>query len=222
MFLIGFVFFAVEAPNTFGQGGIINEVFARMDAHNKALTSLKASVTMVKVNTQLGGVQDTNEGTAIYLPQRGKDALIRIDWKSPKESLAVVNKQYVIYRPALSQAYTGSTNDAQKNPKAGNALSFMNMSRAQLKQNYDTVYLGQETVRGGVQTWHLQLTPKAKSNYKAAEIWVDGNGMPVQSKVIENNGDSTTVLLSGLQKNVKISGSEFKITLPKETKIIKS
>lgn len=220
MFLIGFVIFAGSVSNAAGQG-IINEILARMDAHNKALSSLRSQVTMVKVNAQLGGAQDTMEGNAIYLPVRGKDPLVRIDWKSPKESLAVVNKQYIIYRPALSQAYTGTTESAKGNAKAGSALAFMSMSRAQLKENYTIAYLNQETVTGGVQTWHLQLTPKTRTSYKSAEVWVDGNGMPVQSTVIEHNNDSTTILLSGLQKNVKINASEFKIDLPKVTKIIK-
>jgi outer membrane lipoprotein-sorting protein len=221
MFLIGFVIYVGAASNASAQG-IINEILGRMDAHNKSLTSLKANVTMVKENAQLGGALDTTEGTAIYLPVRGKDPLVRIDWVSPKESLAVVNKQYVIYRPALSQAYTGNTDSAKGNAKAGGALAFMSMSRAQLKQNFSIKYLGEATVKGGTNTWHLELTPNARTSYKSAEVWVDGNGMPIQSKVVEHNNDATTVLLSNLQKNIRINTADFKVDLPKGTKIIKS
>ena len=130
-----FLFGAASVSTASGQ--ILNEILKRMDEHNKSLTSLRADVTMVKENAQLGGALDTNEGVVIYLPQRGKDALVRIDWKSPKESLAVVNGNYVIYRPALSQAYVGTTKSASGNAKVGGALSFMNMSRAELKANYE-------------------------------------------------------------------------------------
>ncbi|PYS86559.1 MAG: hypothetical protein DMF62_15405 [Acidobacteria bacterium] len=222
MFLIGIVIFVGSAATGSAQADIINQILTRMEEHNKALTSLKANVTMVKENAQLGGALDTTEGTAIYLPVRGKDALVRIDWVSPKESLAVVNKQYVIFRPALSQAYTGTTDSAKGNAKAGGALAFMSMSRAQLKQNYSIKYLGEANVKGGANTWHLELTPNTKTSYKSAEIWVDGNGMPIQSKVIEHNNDSTTVLLSNMQKNIRINTADFKIDLPKGTKIIKS
>ncbi len=216
-----FLFGAANVSNASGQ--ILNQILKTMDEHNTRLTSLRADVTMVKENAQLGGALDTNEGVVIYLPQRGKDALVRIDWKSPKESLAVVKKQYVIYRPSLNQAYVGSTDSAKGNAKVGGALSFMNMSRAQLKANYDVKYLGEATVKGGVKTWHLDLTPKARTSYKSAQVWVDGNGMPVQSKVIEHNNDSTTVLLSNLQKNVRINTSVFVIDYPKATtKVIKS
>ena len=128
----------------------------------------------------------------------------------------------MIFRPALSQAYTGNTESAKGNAKAGGALAFMSMSRTQLKQNYSIKYLGEATVKGGANTWHLELTPNAATSYKSAEIWVDGNGMPLQSKVVEKNNDTTTVLLSNLQKNIKINTGEFKIDLPKGTKIIKS
>lgn len=220
MFTIGFVIFG--GAQAASAQGIVNEILARMDAHNKTLTSLRANVTMVKENAQLGGALDTTEGTTIYLPQSGKNPLVRIDWVSPKESLAVIDKQYVIYRPALSQAYTGNTANARGNAKAGGALAFMNMSKAQLKQNYAIKYLGEATVKGGVKTWHLEMTPNARTSYKSAEIWVDGNGMPIQSKVIEHNNDSTTVLLSNLEKNVKLNRSQFKVNLPSDTKIIKS
>ncbi|MFL6467283.1 MAG: LolA family protein, partial [Pyrinomonadaceae bacterium] len=162
--LIGFVIFAGGIINASGQN-IINTILARMDEHNKALTSLRASVTMVKANSQLG-VSDTDEGTAAYLPIRGKDPAVRIDWTRPrKESLAVIDKQYIVYRPELGQAYKGTTDSAKGNAKAGSALAFMNMSRAQLKQNYSIKYLGEETVKSGVKTWHLELTPNARTNY---------------------------------------------------------
>jgi outer membrane lipoprotein-sorting protein len=86
----------------------------------------------------------------------------------------------------------------------------MNMSRAQLKANYNVKYLGEETVKGGTKTWHLELTPNSRTNYKSADVWVDGNGMPVQSRVTEHNNDTTTVLLTNLQKNVRINASEFR------------
>lgn len=196
------------------------EILKRMDEHQKALTSLKANVVMDKFNSQLNE-HDINEGTSMYLPGKGRDALVRIDWTKPtQETLAVVNKQYVFYNPRLNQAIVGKSDS--KGNKAGNALSFMNMSKEQLGANYTVKYLGQETVSGGAETWHLELTPKTAQSYKSAELWVDGNGMPVQAKVIENNGDSTTVLLSNLQKNVTIDAKQFKVNLPKGVTIVKS
>jgi outer membrane lipoprotein-sorting protein len=200
--------------------GVLNEILKRMDAQNKSLTSLRANVTMVKENAQLGDAE-TTQGKVLYLPQRAGSPFVRIDWVKPDESLAVVNKQYVIYRPRLQQAYTGTTDSAKGNAKAGGALAFMNMSKTQLKANYDVEYLGEATLSNGTKTWHLRMTPKIKASYKSAEVWIDKDGFPTQSKMVEANNDATTVLLSNLEKNVTINAAVFKIELPKGTKIIK-
>jgi outer membrane lipoprotein-sorting protein len=214
-----FVFSAFAATETSAQ---VNDILKRMDEHYKALTSLRTNVTYIKYDSVVQE-SDKMEGKAIYLPQKGKNALFRVDWKNPDESLAVVDKQYVIYRPRLKQAIVGSTDKAAKNASGvSSPLAFINMSKAQLKANYDIKYLGEETVGGSAQTWHLELTPKTAQKYKMAEIWVDGNGMPIQMKIIENNNDTSSVLLTGLEKNVSLNGPDFKINLPKDTKIVKN
>ena len=149
---------------------IVTEILKRMETHRNSLTSLRASVTMVKYDSVLKD-SDTTEGTTSYLPAKGKDAYVRIDWTKPaNEILAVANGKYVLYRPRLKQALVGNSKNAQGNGKASNALAFMNMSKAELKANYTVVYLGQENVSGGSSTWHLQLTPKTKSTYKSAKF----------------------------------------------------
>src|SRR5262249_9353258 len=137
------------------------------------------------------------------------------------ESLSVVNKQYVMYRANLGQAYTGSVNSVKQKGVNG-ALSIINMSKAELKANFDINYVGQENVSGGTATWHLQLVPKSGASYKNDDIWVDADGMPIQMKQTENNGDSTTILLSSLNKNSNINAREVQVSIPKGTKIIKS
>src|SRR5258707_2167776 len=85
----------------------------------------------------------------------------------------------------------------------------MNMSKEQLKTNFNVVYLGDETLKDGTRTFHLELKPKAATSYKSAELWVDGDGMPRQTKIVEQNNDTTTVLLSNIRKNETIKGSLF-------------
>lgn len=213
------LFFSVFTVSETKAQGTLTEVLKRMDEHNKALTSLQASVKMDKYNSQIDE-HSLQEGTVKYAPQKGKDALVRIDWIKPvEESLAVGNGEYILYRPRLKQYITGKVSDAKSGGKgANNALAFINMSKAQLKANYDVKYFGQETVGGGIPTWRIQLTPKNKTNYKTAELWVDGNGMPIQAKVIENNDDTTTVFLSNLQKNINIKADVFAIKPAKDAK----
>lgn len=215
---LGLFFSAFAVTETNAQQ--INEILKRMETHRQNLSSLRANVMMVKYDSVLK-VPDTTEGTSMYVPLKGRDALVRIDWIKPAETLSVVKGQYIIYRPRLNQYLTGSTKDAKGSGKANNAMSFMNMSKAELKANYNIVYLGDETVSSGTRTAHLQLTPKTAQSYKSAEIWVDANGMPIQAKIIEKNNDTTTILLSNIKKNERINVNDFKVQLPKNAQQVK-
>ena len=203
------------------RANVVTEVLKRMDEHYKKLSSLQANVTREIYQSQLGET-DKASGTISLLPGKGRNFSLRLDWEKPKvESISVVNGQYVAYVPSIEQAWTGSSGSKTLNDKGGNALQVMSMSREEIKANYNVEYLGQESVSGGIPTWHLKLTPKAKSNYKFVDLWVDGNGMPLQGKITQLNNDSDSILLSNLKKNVTLNASIFSIKLPKGTKIVK-
>lgn len=207
---------------TVAQPGPLGEALKRMETNYQNLSSLTSAITMDKFNAQLGE-HDVSEGSVIYIPQKGRDAAFKVDWTKPaKESLSVINKSYVIYRPNINTAYQGKVDKAQNSAKANSALAFLNMSKTQLKANYNIDYVGQENVSGNIATWHLLLTPKVATNYKTADLWVDKNGMPLQAKVTENNNDTTTILLTNPQKNVTVNANDIQIRPPKGTKIIQS
>ena len=205
-----------------GQGaGLVSSVLSRMEKNRASLKTLRAGISMVKYNSQLG-VEDKYNGVVIYMPTGGRQAAVRIDWSSPRrEVLAVTNNKYTIFRPALKVAYTG--NAQSKGNGARGVMEMMNMSRQQLETRFHPVKdVREETLWGGVSTIHLTLVPKGDAGYKYAEVWIDNAGMPVQTKIVEKNDDSTTVRLTGLEKNQKISASEFEVKLDANTKIVKS
>lgn len=201
---------------------VVNEILKRMETHRSMLKTLRSDITMDKYNPQLD-IHDVKQGNVTYVPGRTeRDMYININWTKPvQEELSIVEGEYTIFTPRLKRAIKGKVDAAKNSAGAGNALAFMSMSKDQLKANYTVKFLGEEAVKSGAQTFHLLLTPKAANKYKSAEIWVDGNGMPVQAKVVENNNDSTSVLLTGLRKNETINAGVFKKKLPKDTKIIK-
>lgn len=201
---------------------VLRKILKRMDDNNKSLTSLKGNIKMAKHDPVLGET-DLSEGELNYLPGRSqKKIYIRIDWAKPfVEHLAVANGQYVLYRPKEKRAIVGNVDSAKGSAKTGGALAFMTMSKAELSANYQVDYIGDETVSGGVNTFHLKLTPRKATSYKSADLWVDANGMPVQAKVVEKNNDTTTILLSNIQRNATVKASVFKISPPKGTAIVR-
>lgn len=204
-----------------GQGaGLVSSVLSRLEKNRASLKTLRSGISMVKYNSQLG-VEEKYNGVVIYMPTSGRQAAVRIDWSSPRrEVLAVNNNKYTIFRPALKIAYTGNARDKRE---AGGIMDMLNMSRQQLETKFQPVKdVREETLWGGVTTIHLTLVPKGNAGYKYAEVWIDNSGMPVQTKIVEKNDDSTTVRLTGLEKNQKISSGEFEIKLDPNTKIVKS
>lgn len=215
---LGFFFNAFAVTETKAQH--LNEILKRMEAHRAQLQTMQSSVTMVKRDSLLDE-NDTYQGTVKYIPGKSEnDMYIRIDWTKPDEKLAVIKTDYILWRPQLNQVIVGKVGKAKNSANTGGALSFMSMSKTQLKANYSVKYLGEATLSSGAKTVHLELTPKNKQKYKSAELWVDADGMPLQMKVVENNNDSTTVLLFNVKKNPKLDGKDFVINYPKTAKKI--
>ena len=213
----------ITPTTTNGQGaGLVSSVLNRMEKNRQTLKSLRAGISMVKYNSQLG-VEDKYAGVVIYLPGEGRQASVRIDWSQPRrEVLSVNNNKYTIFRPALNVAYMGDSRRMKDN-KAGGLMEMMNMSRGQLEARFQPVKdVREETLWGGIGTIHLTLVPKGNAGYKYAEVWIDSAGMPVQTKIVEKNDDSTTMRLTNMEKNQKINSSDFDVKLDSNVKIVKS
>ena len=202
--------------------GLVSSMLNRLDGNVKSLKSLRANITMEKYNAQLRD-SDRQQGIILYIPGAGRNAFVRIEWQSPQHEIITVAKgQYMAYRPRLKVAYYGNAQSQSRGDKAGGVLELMNMSRSQLQSRFDQYDPREETLGGGVKTIHLTVVPKGAASYKYAEIWVDEGGMPVQTKVVEKNGDATTVRLTNMQKNAPISMDEFYLKLDSSVKKVKT
>ncbi len=200
--------------------GLVSSVLNNMERNRQSLRSLRASLSMEKYNAQLRD-SESYSGVVLYIPGSGRDASVRIEWQKPQhEILAVANGQYTLFRPRLNVAYKGSSKSSKN--KAGGVLEMMYMTKQQLEARFQPVKdVREETLWGGVKTTHVTLVPKGNASFKYAEIWVDSSGMPVQTKIVEKNDDATTMRLSSLERNLKISADEFSVKLDSNVKIVK-
>jgi outer membrane lipoprotein-sorting protein len=201
--------------------GLVSSIINRMERNRRSLRSLRASISMEKWNAQLGDT-DRYTGSLIYMPSGSRGANVRVEWTSPqREILAVLNGQYTLFRPRLNMAYVGTANSSSA--KVSGVLGFgLNVSSQQLKTKFDYEDLGEETLWGGVRTTHLKFVPKGQASFKYAEVWVDSDGMPVQTKVVEKNDDATTVRLTDVQRNAQVSPDEFRVQLDSSVKKVRS
>lgn len=198
-----------------------DKILRKMDNHYKSVQTLKAGVKMVKFDSLLKE-SDVTEGSAIYVPVKNGDPYVRIDWTKPRtEYLSSYKGTYTVFQPTVPKCFAGKTKEAKGSGKAGNALSFLNMTRAQLNANYMVSYLGDENLSDGTATFHLEMKPRSpQEKYKAAHLWVDTNGMVRQAQVVEANDDTTTIFLYNVVKNDKVNGSLFEVKVPGNVKCV--
>lgn len=218
--LFGLFILVASITETNAQDGV-GQILRRMDAHNKVLQSLFADTEMVKYDSTLKDFDKPILGRVQYLAkskQAKNKRWIRIDWKNPDEHMSLIGNEFTLYRPRIPQVIK-STSQGKGAAKFGTVLSFINMSKAELQANYEPpIYWGEEKIKGGTWTWHLQLNPLKVTDYKTVDLWIDPDGMPRQVKITYLNNDSTTILLSNLEKNKTVNLKSFEIDYPKNIK----
>jgi outer membrane lipoprotein-sorting protein len=212
---------AIPLPSANAQAGLVSSILTKMERQKQSLRSLSADISMEKYNSQLRD-SDKYYGTIRYIPAGNKAAsLVRLDWSKPQQEILVVaNGGYILYRPRLGQAIIGTTGSV-RSAKDNDVLALLNMSAAQLRSRFGDLDGSEETIWGGVHTTHLKAVPKVAASYQYIELWIDDSGLPVQTKMVEKNGDSTTMRLSNVSRNGNLDKSIFDLKLDSNVKKIK-
>ncbi len=215
--------FIFSSPRSQAQAGLVSAVLQRMEGNYNSLKTLKSNVTVVKYTGQTRE-QEQTDGYLYLVPQKGRKANFRFDIQSPaQEYIVVKDANYTYYKPKINTAYVGKTASQQGGSK-GTLFSFLSMSGAQLQASYGVQVAGNENVwspKGDVPTTKLFLTPKTRNSYKFAEVWVDGNGMPLQIKITEQNNDWTAIRVFNVDRNSNFDSNSLVLQLPKTVKTIK-
>jgi len=210
-------------PTANAQAGLVSSILSRLDKNRQSLKTLRANITMWKYNSQIR-VEDQYQGIVLYIPGVGgsRNSFMRLEWTSPQhETLAVAKGSYMFYRPRLKTVIVGTTRSVAEG-KNNDVLELMSMSATQFRTKFGEFQdVRDETLGGGVWTQHFRVTPKGPASYQYIEVWVDKEGLPVQTKMVEKNNDATTVRLTNVQKNQTIPLGEFELKLDSSVKRVK-
>lgn len=218
----GAAFYPASTSNA-QTAGLVSSMLSRMKRNERSLKSLRANISMHKYNSQLRDT-DSYQGMVLYIPGSGgsASAFVRLEWTNPqREILTVANGNYDLFKPRQNIVYRGKTGSI-KSSKDNGVMALMSMSTAQLRARFGELEdFREEVLGGGVWTQHFKATPKTAASYKYIEVWVDKDGMPVQTKMVEKNGDSTTMRLTNVERNASIPMDQFKQNLGSNVKVIK-
>jgi outer membrane lipoprotein-sorting protein len=165
---------------------------------------------------------DTQKGT-VYYRRAGQAIEMMADFKEP-------DRKFVLYKDGKLQIYQPKIEQVMEYSAAANkdqVESFLVLGfggRGQdLKKSFDVSYQGEETV-DGIATAKLQLIPKSektRGSFPQIILWIDlSNGISVQQKLLQTQGDYRLAKYSGINLKAKIGNDIFKLKTSGKTKFV--
>ncbi|HET8947263.1 MAG TPA: outer membrane lipoprotein carrier protein LolA [Candidatus Polarisedimenticolia bacterium] len=139
---------------------------------------------------------------------------VRWEYNEPEHKVFVITEDlYTAYYPALKRA-----EEVPIKKFVGKRLfRFLGVGQkiGDLARYYDFSLAAQSDVRG---THLLHLTPRKRTvrdRVSEMKIWVDDTTfLPRQLQYVESDGDTTLLTFEGMQSNVDVAESRFKVDLP--------
>jgi outer membrane lipoprotein-sorting protein len=223
---------AAAAPTTQRQGlsaeSTVVEILDALDARGKDLKDFSAQVSLATTDDSTGDSSSTS-GKVIYQSKGNGDARIIVSfdkWITATNLMQKINHRYVLDNGVLDDRdYTENRETINHVLKPGEKLDLFKLGegpfplplgqdKADVLTQFAAVKIAPES-GDPAQTVHLQLTPKAGSqfagNYKTIDIWVDmTTGMPRRIQTDDVNQTTTrTTDLTNVKVNSGVTDKDF-------------
>jgi outer membrane lipoprotein-sorting protein len=195
----------------------LQKIFNQMDATAKTFRSFSASFTQKKYTAVLQEFDTPAKGDFYYARDKDGSALLRKEETSPGKSiLTIKNGVATFYQPNIKQAQ--NYNLGKNKDKAEYLAIGINQSPAKLQENFNVSYQGSETINGKPCSILLlkPKNPKEAAYFASITVWFSkANGIPLQNKMQEPNGDYLLIDFLDEKLNAKIPNSKFDQNLPR-------
>jgi outer membrane lipoprotein-sorting protein len=197
--------------------GELDAPLKKMEATGKSFRTFSAEFSQKKYTAVLKEFDLPETGEFNYARAGDGSALLRQEVKKPASRILTINGGVAtVYQPVINQAMI--YNLGKNKDKAEYLALGLGQSPAKLRETFEITYGGVDKV-GNDATWVINLKPKSASTaayFSSITLWIkQTNGVPIQQKLQEPNGDYLLVTFSGEKLNAKISGSRFEQKLPK-------
>ena len=189
-------------------------VLAKMDTVSATFKGAKANLKRISHNASVD-INTESSGTMVLKRLPPHDVRTLVHFTEPNDEQAYVGN-------GIADRYYPKVKTIQEYKIGGKNQSFFEQfyllafggSGKDLVANYDVTYVGSEAV-GAEKASHLQLVPKnpgVKKNFTKIDLWVtEANATPVQLKLSQPSGDTTTFVYSNVQMNPKISDKDLQL-----------
>jgi len=220
------IFTAAGTSDVCAQGSdeaSLDRVLRQMDAVGKSFVNFKAHFSQKKYTAVLNEFDTPESGQFYYARAKDGSALLRQEVTKPGHRiLTVKGGTAVVYQPGINQA---SVANLGKNKDKAEYLALgLGQSPGKLRETFEMKYQGIENVAGAPCSVLVlkPRNPSAAAYFASIALWIKkSNGIPVQQKLLEPNGNYLLVNFSGEKLNSSMPVSLFDQRLPKGVEIIK-
>jgi len=199
--------------------GDLNALLDRVDKAGSGFRAMSANVRRVQHTAVVN--EDTIDSGVIFLKRgRGRDVRMLIDLTQPDPKQVEFQGHTVeIYYPKIN---TIDEFDVSKQRELLEQLFLLGFgsSRAELQSSYTLRLVGPDTL-AGQKTQVLELIPKSndvRQHLSKIEMWVGGDGYPLQQKFYQKGGDYELATYSDVKINPDLPESSLKLKAPKNAK----
>jgi outer membrane lipoprotein-sorting protein len=193
--------------------GQTDQILANMQNAFKNVKTLEANISQEK-KLSIGGRENYYGTMTLQRGTQGSEKAI-VHYTNGQH-VSVVGNTITLFNERIKQAIITSRQKQANNKPEFNFIATPFRSTAELKQQFDINYVGDEDGKA-----KLELTPKNSALQKST-LWVDkGSWIPTKYKVIEKTGDVSFFTLSNIKLNPSVGANTFKINWPADTKVIK-
>ncbi len=206
-----------------GDASSLDHVLHQMEAVGKTFVSFKAHFTQKKYTAVLKEFDAPESGEFYYARSKDGSALLRQEVTKPGHRiLTIKGGTAVVFQPNIKQASVA--NLGKNRDKAEYLALGLGQSPGKLRETFDIKYQGVENVSGTPCSLLLlkPRNPAAAAYFASISLWIKkSNGVPIQQKLEEPNGNYLLVEFSGEKLNTSLPASLFEQQLPKGVEVIK-
>jgi len=201
----------------------VDQVLSQMETVGKSFLSFKAHFSQKKYTAVLKEFDVPDAGEFYYARAKDGSALLRQEVINPgRRILTIKAGTAIVYQPGVNQA---SVVNLGKNKDKVEYLALgLGQSPGKLRESFDIQFQGVEDVANAPCSV-LALKPRnpgTAAYFAMITLWIKkSNGVPIQEKLQEPNGDYLLVNFTNEKLNTALPAALFEQQLPKNVEILK-
>ena len=199
----------------------LEKLLDQLDEQGATIKSMSAALEQRKWTDILEEFDEGESGRFLFL--KGKEQVfLRKEIEEPQlSSLVIADGGVVFFQPLIKQAQKYRLGKNKHKPEF--LILGFGTTREALEEAYEMKLVGEEKV-GDVEAWVLEMVPRSdgvQAFFGKIVLWIDGRRwIPIQQKLVEPSGDYLLIRFSEVQLNPRLNPSDFKLKLPKGTRVV--